>query len=907
MKLSEQMWVCPFGGKQPIAPLDPKLLGGKGKGLVEMCSLGLPVPPGFILTTEACNAFRKNHHEFSDGFEDLIRQAVKQLELTTGRTFGKELLLSVRSGARASMPGMMDTVLNLGLNKKGLNDAHSFDCYRRLISSFASIVSKLNRSLFDEAWHLLKLQENVVDDADVSFKTLQRGVELFEKIYFEKTGTEFPQNPYEQLFMAVKAVFNSWDGERARLYRQLQHIPDEWGTACTVQMMVFGNKNEKSATGVGFTRDPVTGNRAFYGEFLLNAQGEEVVAGVRTPHPINKAQKKLNQSTLLSLEELLPDVYKELELHIFALEKHFRDMQDIEFTIEDNKLYMLQTRTGKRTGFASVKMAIDMLDEGLINEEEALLRVQPEQLTQLLAPVFKEKEKNEKRKFLVGKGIHAGPGAASGVLALTASQAVAFSKKGVRCLLVRKEANPEDFPGMVASEGILTLRGGSTSHAAVVARGMGKPCVVGCGDLTINESNKTLSAKGLTIKEGEPISIDGTTGEVFFCDLKTSPSEIMMSLLEGRLLENSAYQRLLNLAEKRRILKVRANADSPRDALVARALGAEGIGLCRTEHMFMEPNRLSDVRRLFFSQNGAEKEGAINRLLPHQREDFVGLFQVMKGLPVTIRLLDPPLHEFMPTTQDELQELALSMGTTIDHLKNLKTQLEEHNPMLGARGCRLGVTIPELTKMQVRAIFEAACQVAKEGHIVHVEIMIPLVSVINEVKHQKALIEQTAEEVFRKENYSIPYSIGTMIELPRAVLIAGQIAEEVDFFSFGTNDLTQTLFGISRDDSAKFVPLYIRGVPSPLDEGELMHIFNEDPFQTIDVEGVGEMMKMGVERGRRSKPSLCCGICGEHGGDPKSIYFCSQVGLNYVSCSPYRVPIAKLSAAQAAILEKKQK
>ena len=640
-------------------------------------------------------------------------------------------------------------------------------------------------------------------------------------------------------------------------------------------------KMPKSATGVGFTRDPSSGHNHFYGEFLLNAQGEEVVAGIRTPHPINTYQKQVSKSELPSLEEIMPSAYTQLQKTIERLEKHFKDMQDIEFTIDDGELFMLQTRTGKRTGFAAVRMAVEMLKEGLIDEKTALKRIDPEQLSQLLAPIFDEKAKRSAKEKFVGKGLNAGPGAASGKAAFTAERAVEFKKQGDACILVRKEANPDDFPGIVAAEGILTLRGGSTSHAAVVARGMGKPCVVGCGVLQLNESAKTLASSTLTIKEGDPISIDGSTGEVFFCGLETSPSEILQVVLTKtkRAEESQIYQHyklIMDLADKYRTLKVRTNADTPQDSIVARAFGAEGIGLCRTEHMFMEVGRLNDVRRMFFSTNPSDRVEAIQKLLPHQKADFIGIFKAMDGLPVTIRLLDPPLHEFMPQGASEMETLAALMGMKMERLTEIRHALEERNPMLGHRGCRLGVTFPELTVMQTRAILEAALEAAKEGVKVQPEIMIPLVGITNELLHQKALIEQTAKEVFAEKGATVPFTIGTMIELPRAALIAGEIAQNVSFFSFGTNDLTQTVFGISRDDSAKFVPTYVKGLPNPLQKGELIHILADDPFQVLDQQGVGELMRLAVTKGREVNPTLKCGICGEHGGSPPRCNFATR-------------------------------
>lgn len=920
-KLSGQH-VFLFGGTFPIPPLDKRLLGGKGKGLAEMASLGMPIPPGFIITTDACNEYRRHKRHFPEGLEEAIYEAMKNLEVEMKTHFGSEtepLLVSVRSGARVSMPGMMDTILNLGLNDRTVigfaemtgNERLAYDSYRRCIMMYSDIVSGINRQHFDKAFDVIKKREGVDLDVDVSAHGLKQACLLFKQIHEQHVGKPFPQNAHEQLFEAIKAVFNSWDCERAVLYRQVNHIPDDWGTAVTVQSMVFGNKNNASATGVGFSRDPATGKNMFYGEFLLNAQGEEVVAGIRTPHPINKHQKELMHSTLPSLEELMPSVYLELHNIVKRLEKHYLDMQDIEFTIDDGRLFMLQTRTGKRTGFAAVRVAAEMLDEEMIDEKTALQRIQPEQLVQLLAPVFDLTAKRKASPKLAAHGLNAGPGAASGLLALSKEMALSLHQQGKKCILVRKETNPDDFPGMVAAEGILTLRGGSTSHAAVVARGMGKPCIVGCGTLIIDEADKTLSAlhhpDRLMVKEGDPISIDGTTGEVFFCALTTSPSEIVQVLVtktkkpEESLLF-AQYQRIMQIAEQFRILRVRANADTPADSIAARAFGAEGIGLCRTEHMFLEADRLNDVRCMFFSTKPEERKKAIDNLLPNQKKDFIGIFRAMAGLPVTIRLLDPPLHEFMPHNEDEIKTLAKIMHVPYQQLSHIAASLQEGNPMLGHRGCRLGITYPDLTAMQTRAIIEAALEVAKEGIDVLPEIMVPLVGIAAEFEHQKMIILNTAEKVFEEKGTRIEFTVGTMIELPRAALIADEIAKEAEFFSFGTNDLTQTTFGISRDDSARFVPSYVSGVPHPLKTDEIMHLLPDDPFQVLDRQGVGQLMQMAVKRGRQTRPSLKCGICGEHGGEPNSVRFCHELRLDYVSCSPYRVPVARLAAAQANLV-----
>ncbi len=915
----KQTYVYPFGPELPSPPLSSDLLGGKGRGCAEMASIGIPVPSGFIITTEACNEYRHQGRTMPKGLQEQVAGSMLVLEKINKRQFGSAdnpLLVSVRSGARVSMPGMMDTVLDLGLNDesvlgfaKSCNNEHlAYDSYRRFIMMFSDIVYGVSRKIFEKAYEVLKIQEGVHDDVALSISSLKEACTIFKTLFEQHAKRPFPQDAYEQLHLAIGAVFNSWDSERAVLYRELNHIPDDWGTAVIVQTMVFGNRNDHSATGVAFTRDPATGENHFYGEFLINAQGEEVVAGIRTPHPINLRQKEKTKSTLISLEELMPEVYQQLLMIVKRLEKHYRDMQDIEFTIDDSKLYMLQTRNGKRTGFSAVRIAMDMLDEGLIDEKAALKLVEPNSLAQLLAPVFDQKAKKEAKESLVAKGLNAGPGAASGKAAFSSDKAVEYKNSGIKSILVRDEASPSDFPGMVAAEGILTTRGGSTSHAAVVARGMGKPCVVGCGALFINEAAKTLSCQDKVIHEGDDISIDGMTGEVFFSSLPTSPSEVVQVLVEKtKKPEDSLiyrqYDRLMKIADSYRTLEVRANADNSQDSHVAKAFGAQGVGLCRTEHMFMNPLRLNDVRCMFFSTKPEDRKAAINRLEEHQKSDFIGIFREMNGLPVTIRLLDPPLHEFMPHSDDELEMLANSLQVTLEELHKVRATLLEQNPMLGHRGCRLGISFPELSEMQTRAILEAAIEVMKEGIDVRPEIMVPLVGIEGELLHQKALIDKAALAVFKAYKCQVPYSVGTMIELPRACLIADRIAKQAEFFSFGTNDLTQTTFGISRDDSAKFVPLYVKGLSNPLVTDESIHILQDDPFQVLDAEGVGQLMKLAIELGRKTRPKLKCGICGEHGGEPRSIAFCTKLGLDYVSCSPYRVAIAKLAAAIAAVNE----
>ncbi|MFT4551603.1 MAG: pyruvate,orthophosphate dikinase [Chlamydiales bacterium] len=910
-------YVYPFGVGQPTPPLDKNLLGGKGKGLAEMSSIGIPVPPGFIITTEACLFYRQNEQHYPESLKKEVSIAMKTLEKQMDASFDSltnPLLVSVRSGARISMPGMMDTVLNLGLNDHSVegfskstgNERLAYDSYRRFISMYANVVDNVHSRLFEDALSNLKKSEKVEFDVDLSVESLKLLCQTFQKIYQESTGNSFPQDPKEQLFKAIAAVFNSWDSNRATAYRQFHQYPHDWGTAVTVQAMVFGNKGFQSATGVGFTRDPASGEKKFYGEFLVNAQGEDVVAGIRTPQPLNKYQKELTHSKLDSLEEIMPETYQQLDEIGKKLEQHYHEMQDVEFTIDQGRLFMLQTRTGKRTGFAAIRIAIEMLDEKLIDERTAVCRVEPNQLTQLLAPVFNATEKRQSHSNLVAKGLNAGPGAASGKAVFSSEKAVEWKAQGIKCILVREETSPEDFPGMVASEGILTIRGGSTSHAAVVARGIGKPCIVGCGDLNRNRTENTIIAKDRILKEGDSISIDGSTGEVFFCHLNTSPSEIVQVLIEKSITpEDSSlfknFDRIMKLADKFRKLKVRTNADTPEDSEVALSFGAEGIGLCRTEHMFMEKSRLTDVRRMFFSKNEESRTEAISRLLPHQKNDFANIFRKMNGKPVTIRLLDPPQHEFMPHSESELRLLATNMKVSYEELLETSITITESNPMLGHRGCRLGIIYPNLTAMQTRAILEAAIEVVNEGIVVLPEIMVPLISTPNELEHQSAVIKKTADEVFKEKGQTVPFLIGTMIELPRAALTAHHIANHAEFFSFGTNDLTQATFGISRDDSGQFVPLYLQGVSHPIKEEENIQIFSSDPFETIDQEGVGELMQIAISRGKKTNPDLKLGICGEHGGEGRSVTFCHKIGLHYVSCSPFRIPIARLAAAQAAL------
>ena len=877
-----------------------EILGGKGYGLVQMTAMGVPVPPGFVISTEVCAKYSKTG-KFPPGLKEEVEKNLLRLEKLTGKIFGdgeNPLLVSVRSGAPASMPGMMDTILNLGLTheaKAGFGHAagerFARDCRRRLISMYGDVVLKVPKSKFEEAIGQAKVRAGVQSDAQLSAQELRALCTRYLQIIKKNTKHPFPEDPRAQLWGAIGAVFQSWDNDRARSYRRLNHIPETWGTAVTVQAMVFGNLGDDCATGVAFTRNPATGEKAFYGEFLANAQGEDVVAGIRTPHPISASGRGD------SLEEAMPAVYAQLLKVREALERNFRDMQDIEFTIERGKLYILQTRNGKRTGFAAVRIACDFHDEKRISKKEALLRVDPEQLSQLLAPVFptSEKERAVAEGRLLAKGLPAGPGAACGRAAFSAERAVEMAQRGDPVILVRAETSPEDILGMAASQGILTSRGGMTSHAAVVARGMGKCCVVGCGEITIDPRYAHMMARGKTVAEGDFLSVDGTTGEVVAGKLPTRPSEVIQVAVEEKLKPADSrlyrqFARILAWADEVRRLGVRANADTPRDAHVARAFGAEGIGLCRTEHMFFEEARITAVREMILAETPEGRKKALAKILPMQRGDFVGIFREMGERPVTIRLLDPPLHEFLPREPKALAATAREMGISIDVLKGKVEGLSEANPMLGHRGCRLGLTHPEIYEIQVRAIFEAAVEVARGGRTAVPEIMIPLVGALPEFTRLREMTDRVAHDVFRETGRRVTYRVGTMIEIPRAALLASEIGAEADFFSFGTNDLTQMTFGFSRDDIGSFLPQY-------LEAGILPH----DPFATIDVFGVGQLVAMGTERGRAAKKNLKVGICGEHGGDPASIQFFHETGLDYVSCSPYRVPIARLAAARAAI------
>jgi pyruvate,orthophosphate dikinase len=834
-----------------------------------------------------------------------VESALGRVEKALGKTFGgssEPLFVSVRSGARASMPGMMDTILNLGVNEKTAaafaklaGERSAYDCWRRFTQMYGDVVLGAGKSPFEKAIARAREKERVRTDAELSAAVLRRLVEEFQEIVRKETGQSVPQDPREQLWGAIGAVFGSWNNERARTYRKLNRIPEDWGTAVNVQAMVFGNLGEDSATGVAFTRDPSTGEKKFYGEYLANAQGEDVVAGIRTPHPIG------SRGDGTSLEETMPAAYKELLRVRGLLEKRFHDMQDLEFTIERKRLYLLQTRNGKRTGFAAVRIATDMVDEKLISEDEALSRVEPEQLVQLLAPVFpsKEKEAAIKSGRSLGKGLPAGPGAACGRIALTAKKAVAMSADGKPVILVREETSPEDIAGMHAAVGILTTRGGATSHAAVVARGMGKTCVVGAGEIAVDEDAHRIRAKSLAAAEGDWISIDGTTGEVILGELPTRPSEVLQVALEKSLPPEKsatyrAFDRILKWADKRRRLGVRANADTPTDSRVAVVFGAQGIGLCRTEHMFFEESRILAVREMILAESPEERRAALEKILPMQREDFVGIFREMGNRPVTIRLLDPPLHEFLPNEDDAIAKTAAQLKVTPERLRDRVRQLHEANPMLGHRGCRLGITHPEIYETQVRAIFEAAAEAVRAGGAPNPEVMIPLVGTRLEFDRLKALVDETANKIEKESGKKIAYKTGTMIEIPRAALQAASIAEDCQFFSFGTNDLTQMTFGYSRDDAASFLPAYI-------EKG----ILPEDPFASLDRAGVGELVALATKRGREANPKLKVGVCGEHGGDPHSIEFFHAAGLDYVSCSPYRVPVARLAAARAALSEGK--
>ncbi len=909
--MAKAKYVYLFGNRQAEGNAKMKnLLGGKGANLAEMNLIGVPVPPGFTITTELCTLYNDKGQDYAvDLIKDEVEKGIHHVENIMGTKFGDEenpLLVSVRSGARASMPGMMDTVLNLGLNDKAVtgianksgNARFAWDSYRRFVQMYGDVVlgmkpeSKEAEDPFEVIIEEVKKKKGVKLDTELTPDDLKELVTLFKAAVKKQTGKDFPEDPWEQLWGAIMAVFDSWMNERAILYRKLNKIPDEWGTAVNVQAMVFGNMGENSATGVAFTRDAATGENIFNGEYLINAQGEDVVAGIRTPQQITKegsirwaklanVSEEERATKYPSLEEAMPEVYKDLYEVQDKLEKHYRDMQDMEFTIQDGKLWLLQTRNGKRTGAAMVKIAMDMLREKLITKEEALMRVEPEKLDELLHPVFDNQAIKEAK--VMTKGLPASPGAAAGEIVFHADDAEEEAAKGKKVVLVRIETSPEDLKGMNSAEGILTARGGMTSHAAVVARGMGKCCVSGAGSIRIDYKTRTLEMNGKTYKEGDYISLNGSTGEVYDGSIKTVKPEM-----------SGDFGKLMKLADKKAKLYVRTNADTPHDAQVARDFGAQGIGLCRTEHMFFGGNKIIAMREMILAEDETGRRKALEKLLPMQRTDFEGIFEAMEGLPVTVRLLDPPLHEFVPHDDKGQEEMAKVMGVSVDVIKEKVEELSEVNPMLGHRGCRLGNTYPEITEMQARAIIEAALNLKDKKVKTHPEIMVPLTGTLAEMKMQEKIIRDTIEKVFEERGEKIDFMVGTMIEVPRAALTADKIAESAEFFSFGTNDLTQMTFGYSRDDAGKFLPIYI-------EKG----ILKNDPFQVLDQEGVGQLVEMAVKKGQKTRKKIKLGICGEHGGEPSSIEFCHRTGLHYVSCSPYRVPIARLAAAQAAIMNKK--
>jgi pyruvate,orthophosphate dikinase len=878
------------------------LLGGKGANLAEMTNIGLPVPPGFTVTTEVCTHYYANKRQYPKTLRKEVEAALSKVEKSLGAKFGdatNPLLVSVRSGARASMPGMMDTILNLGLNdrtvegliRKTNNERFVYDSYRRFVQMYGDVVLGLKPvhkddiDPFELIIEEMKKRKGVHLDTELTAEDLKQLVVLFKAAIKERTGNDFPDDPRDQMWGAIGAVFGSWMNDRAIAYRKMYDIPESWGTAVNVQSMVFGNMGEDSGTGVAFTRDPATGENVFYGEYLMNAQGEDVVAGTRTPLPISK----------LAVDD--PVMYRQLDRIRKVLEQHYRDMMDIEFTMQQGKLYMLQCRVGKRTAFAAIKIAVDMVQERLISDREALMRIEPDQLNQLLRPVFDLNEKTAAIKSgkLLAKGLNAGPGAASGRLVFNAHDAEEWAKRGERVILTRIETSPEDIRGMDASEGILTARGGMTSHAALVARQMGKVCVAGCDGLNIDYSSHTMSVNGQVYKEGEWISIDGTTGEVLAGKINTKPSEVLQVLIDRSLdpKDSPIYQtfaRVMTWADKYRRLKVRTNADQPDQSANAIAFGAQGIGLCRTEHMFFGEGKIGPMREMILADTVDERKAALSRLLPLQRKDFEGIFEVMNGRPVTIRTIDPPLHEFLPHEEPAQRQLAQQMGISYEKVMQRIQSLHEFNPMLGFRGCRLGVVYPEITEMQARAIFEAAASVKKRGIAVEPEVMIPLVGNPKELAHQETIVRRVAMDVMKEQGVKFPYLVGTMIEVPRGALVADEIAKVAEFFSFGTNDLTQTTMGVSRDDAARFLVPYVE-----------MEIYPKDPFEVLDRDGVGSLMRIAVQKGRATRPSIKLGICGEHGGDPSSIEFCHLIGLDYVSCSPFRVPIARLAAARAAL------
>ncbi|EGT4139656.1 pyruvate, phosphate dikinase [Clostridium perfringens] len=857
------------------------LLGGKGANLSEMTILGIPVPQGFTVTTEACNKYYEDDKKISQDIIEEIENKMSELEKITGKKFGSlenPLLVSVRSGARVSMPGMMDTILNLGLNDESVeamakltnNPRFAYDSYRRFIQMFADVVMGVEKRLFEDLLDEVKEEKGYKIDTDLTAEDLKDLVVKFKALYKKEKGEDFPSNPKEQLIEAVTAVFRSWNNPRAIVYRRLNDIPGEWGTAVNVQEMVFGNKGETSGTGVAFSRNPANGDNELYGEYLMNAQGEDVVAGIRTPEPISH------------LEAQNPEIYKQFTDIVNTLEKHYRDMQDMEFTIEDGKLYFLQTRNGKRTAQAALKIAVDLVEEGMLTKEEAILKVEPKQLDTLLHPAFASDGLKEAK--IVAKGLPASPGAACGKIAFTAEEAKERKANGEKVVLVRLETSPEDIEGMIAAEGILTVRGGMTSHAAVVARGMGTCCVAGCGELKVNEEARTLEVNGQVLTFDDYISIDGSTGHIYAEQVKTVSPEI-----------TGHFATFMGWADEIRKLKVRTNADTPRDTKQAVEFGAEGIGLCRTEHMFFAEDRILAVREMILAKNEDSRRVALEKLLPMQREDFIGIYEALEERPATIRFLDPPLHEFLPSEEEDINALAKEIGVSPAEIKNVVAELHEFNPMMGHRGCRLAVSYPEIAEMQTRAVIEAAIEVKKnKGYNIVPEIMIPLIGEIKELKYVKNVVVETAKTVMEEKGVQLDYKVGTMIEIPRAALTADKIAEEAEFFSFGTNDLTQMTFGFSRDDAAKFLKDYY-------EKG----IYEQDPFAKLDQEGVGELMRIACEKGKATRPDIKLGICGEHGGDPSSVEFCHNLGLNYVSCSPYRVPLARLAAAQAQVKNKR--
>jgi len=892
------------GGKAEGNTKMKELLGGKGANLAEMSNLGIPVPPGFTITTDVCTHFMNTGGKYPTELKKEVESALAKVEKLMNLTFAdpkNPLLFSVRSGARVSMPGMMETVLNIGINQKTIpglvaksgSERFVYDAYRRLIMMYSDVVmekaagievkeGKGIRVQLEEEMQKLKDAKGVKDDTELDVNDLKKLVGIFKKKVKQVLKKEFPDNPRDQLWGAISAVFQSWNGKRAKSYRRIEGIPDDWGTAVNVQAMVFGNMGDSSATGVAFTRDPATGENKFYGEFLVNAQGEDVVAGIRTPQAINEASKTDSSKHLPSLEKLMSANYKKLEKIRTKLEKHYKDMQDLEFTIQDGTLYMLQTRVGKRNGVAAVRMAVDMCKEGLISENVALMRVRPEQLDELLHPMLDPKA--ESRGHQLAKGLPAGPGGGVGQVVFTADDAEDWAKQGKKVILVRDETSPEDVHGMRAAQAILTAKGGMTSHAALVARGWGKCCIVGCGALNIDAAKKMVTVNGKTLKEGDWISLNGTSGKVYNDKIAVLPADPE---------KNPYYKTLMKWADKYRKLGIRTNADNPKDSKQARDFGAEGIGLTRTEHMFFGPDRITAMREMILADDEAGRRKALKKLLPFQRKDFIGIFKAMDGLPVTIRTLDPPLHEFLPNDAAAQKEMADKLGVSVAKIKAKVQSLHEMNPMLGHRGCRLGTTYPEITEMQAQAIIEAACRVAKQGVKVFPEIMIPLIGTKEELVDQREVVIRIAEKVMKQEGIKVAYLVGTMIEIPRAALTADHVAEVAEFFSFGTNDLTQMTFGYSRDDAGVFLPEYV-------EKG----ILAADPFQTLDQTGVGQLVDMGIKKGRKTRPDLKVGICGEHGGDPDSIDFCHRVGMNYVSCSPFRVPIARFAAAQAAIRNK---